>query len=248
MNRITPIAAAGALALFAISASAEDFTVTATPDRTFDPPTLTINVGDTVTFVNGGGFHNVASMDGAVTTFRCADGCDGDGGNGDASSDPWTATVVFPTAGSVPYECEIHGGQGMQGTITVVGDVGTPVIELDATELNGTAEEGASTIVPFTISNTGDADLTWTADTAVTNCATPETIPWISLAPTGGTVAVGDPATTVDVTLDAATLTAGIYNANVCVNSNDATTPLISVPVAFTVTTVDVIFDNGFDP
>ena len=71
-------------------------------------------------------------MAGAVTAFRCADGCDGDGGNGDASSDPWTATVAFPTAGSVPYECEIHGGQGMQGTITVVGSVGTPVIELDA--------------------------------------------------------------------------------------------------------------------
>ena len=248
MNRITPIAAAGALALFAVCASATDFTVTATPERTFDPPTLTINVGDTVTFVNGGGFHNVINRAGAVTTFRCADGCDGDGGNGDPSSDPWTATVAFPTAGSVPYECEIHGGQGMQGTITVVGNVGAPVIELDATELNGTAEEGASTIVPFAISNTGDADLIWTADTALENCATPDLIPWLSLAPTGGTVAVGDPATTVDVTLDATALTAGIYDANVCVQSNDATNALISVPVVFTVNTVDVIFDNGFEP
>jgi plastocyanin len=247
MNRIR-LAAGIALALCAGFASAEDFIVTALPARVFDPPTLTINVGDTVTFVNGGGFHNVISGAGAVTTFRCADGCDGDGGNGDPSSDPWTATVAFPTAGSVPFECEVHAGQGMTGTITVVGAVGAPVIELDATELNGGAEEGGSTVVPFSISNTGDADLIWTADTADTDCTAPETIPWLSLAPSGGTIAVGDPATTVDVTLDAATLTAGVYNATVCVDSNDEVTPLISLPITFTVDTVDVIFDNGFDP
>ena len=31
-------------------------------------------------------------------------------------------------------------------------------------------------------------------------------------------------------------------------HSNDATNPLISVPVVFTVTILDAIFDNGFDP
>ena len=82
----------------------------------------------------------------------------------------------------------------------------------------------------------------------MTDCATPETIPWISLDPTAGTVVAGDPPATVNVTLDAATLTAGVYNANVCVHSNDTTNDLISVPVAFTVNIPDVIFDNGFDP
>ncbi|MGH8172774.1 MAG: cupredoxin domain-containing protein [Rhodanobacteraceae bacterium] len=246
MNRITPIAAA--MMLLAGSASAADFTVTATAQRTFDPPTLTINVGDTVTFVNGGGFHNVVSAGGAVTTFRCADGCDGAGGNGDPSSDPWTATVEFPTAGDVPYQCEVHAGQGMTGAITVVGATGAPVIELDATKISGSAEEGGSIVVPFSIGNSGDADLTWVADTADTNCATPEAFPWLSLAPTDGTVAVGDPATIVDVTLDATALTEGLYSATVCVGSNDEVDPLIELPVSFTVTTVDVIFDNGFDP
>jgi plastocyanin len=84
----------------------------------FSPATLTITAGDTVTFTNQGGFHNVAADDGS---FRCAQGCDGAGGNGDPSSLLWTATVTFPTPGTVGYHCEIHGapGLGMFGTITV---------------------------------------------------------------------------------------------------------------------------------
>jgi len=249
MNRISLFAAA-ALALFAVSASAVDHTVTALSSRVFDPSTLTINVGDTVTFVNGGGFHNVESAAGAVTTFRCANGCDGDGmgGSGEPSSDPWTATVTFPTVGSVPFECEVHAGLGMTGTITVVdGGGGAPTIGVDPPTLAGAAEEGALVTLPLAISNSGDADLTWTADTASADCTAPDLVPWLSLAPTSGTVVVGDPAANVDVTLDAATLTAGVYNANVCVHSNDTTNDLVTVPVEFTVSIPDLIFFDGFD-
>lgn len=256
MKRTIPLA--GALfALFAVSAYATDHTVIARPGRTFDPATLTIAVGDTVTFINDPttpGLHNVVSDTGAVTAFRCANGCDGDGagGNGDPATNTWTATVTFPTAGEVPYYCEIHGipgGGGMYGHITV-GTVGTPTLDLSPGALSGSADEGASTAVPLSVGNTGDADLTWTADTALTDCAAPETIPWLSLDPNNGTVAVGDPATTVNVTLDATTLAPGVYNANVCVHSNDAANALVPVPVEFTVnvSTADQIFTNGFDP
>ncbi|MGA9342739.1 MAG: plastocyanin/azurin family copper-binding protein [Rhodanobacteraceae bacterium] len=101
---------------------ASDHVVTAlTGPFRFEPPTLIIAPGDTVTFVNGGGFHNVRSDDGSVIVFRCANGCDGAGGNGNPNSDPWSATVSFPIAGVAPYHCEIHGsnGGGMHGTITV---------------------------------------------------------------------------------------------------------------------------------
>ena len=256
MKRIS-LLAGGALAVFAVTASAVDHQVVAmnTPNRHFEPPTLTINVGDTVTFINdpaNPGFHNVESDTGSVTQFRCANGCDGDGGNGDPDSNLWSATVTFPTAGSVPYLCEVHGipgGGGMYGTITVVGN-GTPVLDLSPGALTGAADEGASTVVPLSIGNTGDADLTWSADTALTDCAAPETVPWLSLDPTSGTVAVGDPATTVDVTLDAATLAPGVYNADVCVHSNDEANALVPVPVEFTVnvSTADQIFTSGFDP
>src|SRR5512141_701930 len=87
----------------------------------FSPQFLTIQAGDTVTFLNLGGYHNAVADDGS---FRCAHGCDGDGqgGSGNASDSLWFATVAFPTPGTVGYFCEPHGspGSGMYGTIEVV--------------------------------------------------------------------------------------------------------------------------------
>jgi plastocyanin len=53
--------------------------VTANSNMTFSPSTLTIAAGDTVTFRNGAGTHNVRSDPGSVTAFRCANGCDATG-------------------------------------------------------------------------------------------------------------------------------------------------------------------------
>ena len=88
------------------------------PLMSFTPAQLTIAVGDTVTFVNKGGVHNVYADDGS---FRCARGCDADGGNGAPSGELWSSTVTFDTAGSFGYECQAHAGMGMRGTIVVEG-------------------------------------------------------------------------------------------------------------------------------
>ena len=105
-----------ATALLATPLLAANHTVEARPDNTFSPSNLTIEMGDTVTFVNAGGFHNVAASNGS---FRCAEGCDGQGGNGDPSSSAWSATVTFNNVGTVDYVCEVHAGLGMAGTIVV---------------------------------------------------------------------------------------------------------------------------------
>jgi plastocyanin len=99
---------------------------------TFVPQVLNIAAGDTVTFTNGGGFHNVVSDPGAITSFRCADGCDGAGGNGDPSGALWSAVVTFPDPGTIGYFCEVHGGpgQGMFGTINVTIPVGLQSFEI----------------------------------------------------------------------------------------------------------------------
>ena len=100
----------------------------------FSPQTLNIAAGDTVTFTNGGGFHNVVSDPGAVTSFRCAVGCDGVGnGDGAASTTLWSSTVAFPTPGTVGYHCEIHGGPGaaMFGTINVTIPVELQSFDVD---------------------------------------------------------------------------------------------------------------------
>ncbi|HEU4663213.1 MAG TPA: plastocyanin/azurin family copper-binding protein, partial [Dokdonella sp.] len=87
-------------------------------DLSFSPRQLTIQVGDTVVFDNQGGSHNVAADDGA---FRCAQGCDGSGGNGNPSNAAWHASVTFDAPGTFGYHCEVHQAMGMTGTITVEG-------------------------------------------------------------------------------------------------------------------------------
>lgn len=99
--------------------SAAEIFVTANPDNTFTPKNIEINVGDTVTWTNKGGLHNVEAADGS---FRCANGCDGDGmgGNGDPASNAWTASVTFTEPGEIDYFCVVHAGFGMTGRIRVV--------------------------------------------------------------------------------------------------------------------------------
>jgi len=115
-----------ALALLAVPAvSAANYTVYAGggadpyPYLYFSPSAITIKAGDSITWVNQGGSHNVTADDGS---FRCAHGCDGDGHGGDGTVSPgWTFTLKFNTPGTIGYHCQMHGspGGGMYGTITV---------------------------------------------------------------------------------------------------------------------------------
>ena len=97
------------LFLLSTSALAADHMVTAGGSaNVFNPRSLTINAGDTVTFVNGGGFHNLVADDNSFTSGP--------------PSDSWSLTQAFPNAGTFPYHCQIHGGPGgvgMSGSIIV---------------------------------------------------------------------------------------------------------------------------------
>src|SRR6476661_7645819 len=89
--------------LFAVQAEATTWFVTVGGQSlSFSPQTLDIQAGDTVTFLNFGGLHNVVADNGS---FRCAHGCDNDGhgGSGAASSQLWSVSIDFPTAGKIGY-------------------------------------------------------------------------------------------------------------------------------------------------
>jgi hypothetical protein len=140
------------------------------------------------------------------------------------------------------------GNTGCTYAVTVPSVGGSPVADVDTTPLAASAETGASANATLAIGNTGSADLTWTVDTAdAAACATPATTPWISFAPTGGTVASGAADASVAITLDASGLAVGSYSTNVCVHSNDSAHAVIAVPLTFTVTEVDRIFSDGFE-
>lgn len=165
-ERLAPIAgvtAAIALTVSIAPGRADDHTVRVLNDR-FDPPSLTIQLGDTVTWTNaGGGTHNVRADDG---DFRCATGCDdiGPGGPpdydpsnpgdlpGDPSSASWRSTVSFDREGSVPYHCEVHGGRGgvgMSGVIVVSGGGtggGAGTLELTAAQSSVREDRGPAIV------------------------------------------------------------------------------------------------------
>jgi plastocyanin len=85
----------------------------------FTPAVVTIQAGDSVRFTNTGGFHDVKADDGS---FRCSQGCDGEGGDGAPSGNPWSFVRTFSQPGTFLYHCEEHGGPGgvgMSGRIVV---------------------------------------------------------------------------------------------------------------------------------
>ena len=111
----------GLAAVFALASApslAADQTVRATPSNTFSPATVTVNVGDTVTFANDGGVHNVKFEDGRF----------------EEPAEPqfsWSTNPrrTFNEAGTFRYFCEQHGstgGGGMSGTVVVQGGTQPP--------------------------------------------------------------------------------------------------------------------------
>jgi plastocyanin len=136
MRTIPCLLAAASLLAFATHARAVDHVVhVGGSGLVFTPSNVEALVGDTVTFINDGGFHNVASNAGAPMTFRCANGCDGVG-TGDGTPSPtvgWTATITISPAAahsSIGYHCEAHG-QVMSGSITVTNPVDLQSFDID---------------------------------------------------------------------------------------------------------------------
>jgi plastocyanin len=142
LERCLPAVAAFALTLPAFGA---EHLVEALPDLTFSPRTLKIRAGDTVTFVNRGGFHHVQTLSGPES-FRCAQGCDGLGGDGSPSRELWSFSWTFEKPGTVEYTCLPHQVDGMLGTIVVEaratarGTLAFTRAEYRAVESSGEAE------------------------------------------------------------------------------------------------------------
>jgi plastocyanin len=112
----------GAVALalaagFAGGAQAADQTVTATSANTFVSSDVTVNAGDTVTWTNSGGNHNVKFDDGS---FESPADVQPPGGAG------WPVTRTFGSVGMFSYYCELHGGAGGVGMAGIVRVVAAP--------------------------------------------------------------------------------------------------------------------------
>jgi len=110
--------------------------VTANGDNTFTPADITINVGESVTWLNTGGFHNVNGTQDAYPDNPESFG------NGIASSDAWTFEHTFTIPGVYDYRCDPHVNFGMVGTVTVVGEPQPAYPVRTVAELRETTADG----------------------------------------------------------------------------------------------------------
>ena len=88
------------------------FIINTVGSSAFSPSITTVNVGDTVTWVNTGGFHNV---NGSISTFPSNPSSFINPGG---VSTGWTYTYIFTIAGTYNYQCDPHL-PGMIGTVIV---------------------------------------------------------------------------------------------------------------------------------
>jgi plastocyanin len=78
-------------------------------DDRFDPTTLSVPVGTTVTWINyGANWHSIAAFDGSFESEKLPPG--------------GSFSQRFDTPGTYQYICKHHGMQGMIATITVVNE------------------------------------------------------------------------------------------------------------------------------
>jgi plastocyanin len=98
--RLLPVALA--FAVFTLPAFAADHAVSI-KGMAFDPPTLEVAAGDTITFTNEDSApHTATALDGSFDTGRL--------GKGDS------AQVTIAAAGAFDYKCNIH--PSMKGAVT----------------------------------------------------------------------------------------------------------------------------------
>ena len=111
---VSALTASAALVAVVLPASAADQTVSANSDDTFSAKTVTITAGDTVTWHNDGGRHNVRFDDGSFTMPASP------------STSAWTVSRTFNTPGTFTYYCVQHQDVGMTGTVVVNAAPGAP--------------------------------------------------------------------------------------------------------------------------
>src|SRR5262245_518960 len=104
--RVLWVGILAALVVPTAPAFAANQTVKAT-DFVFTPANVAVVQGESVTWTNGGGTHNVFFEDGSFDMPALPD------------STPWSVSRTFNSLGTFKYYCEAHQLDGMVGTVTV---------------------------------------------------------------------------------------------------------------------------------
>ncbi|MDY0151547.1 MAG: C25 family cysteine peptidase [Candidatus Cloacimonas sp.] len=102
-----------------------------------------------------------------------------------------------------------------------------PVVSANPTTATASAYEGESTSSTVTITNSGNATLTWTSNSTLST--------WGTVSPVSGTIIAGGN-TVLTINMSSTGLAIGSYNSNLLITSDATNNPSLSVPVSFSVT------------
>lgn len=162
------------------------------------------------------------------------------------------AQLVPPTTTPTPNNRDVMGPSptatcctptSAPPTVTPTGTLPAPIIVVSPTSIVEThANPPQQTYTNFTIANTGNAVLDWdllkvgegSAIVREGPCALPEDVPWLTVSPTSGTNSPGV-SRPVELNFSSTTLSDGVYEATICIVSNDFTQSLIEFPVILNV-------------
>ncbi|MCK9489810.1 MAG: hypothetical protein M0Q42_10535 [Xanthomonadales bacterium] len=148
---------------------------------------------------------------------------------------------------AVAYNSGNTGGNtGCTYNVTVPQVSVEPVAQITPATISETLFEGESVDVLLSIGNLGQQALVWSITASTNACASAATLPWLSWSPGNGSVNQND-VDEVDVLLDAADLGEGLYQAHLCVQTNDADNAVHAIPVSLDVQFDDFIFAHDFE-
>ncbi|MGH2544992.1 MAG: BACON domain-containing protein [Ardenticatenaceae bacterium] len=140
-----------------------------------------------------------------------------------------SADVWLPP-GTYWLDWQVEGSPDLPGPwgppITINGQATTgDAMQFNGSEWTPIADETSGTLqgMPFILAG----------EVVAVQCTVGE-VPWLSVEPTSGTTEPGS-ASTVAVTFDSTALAPGVYEADLCVNSDDADEPTVLVPVTLSV-------------
>ena len=141
-----------AFLLSPLCAVAATYTVDVLDPQSFSPSSLTIEVGDTVQWINaaGGNLHNVTADDSSFNSN---------------TSTGFIFEMTFNSVGEILYHCTIHsssaaqGGTTMNGSITVVAGSGSADVSIESVNaIDGAYEAGEDFRLLATLNNLGTLD------------------------------------------------------------------------------------------
>ena len=79
------------------------------------------------------------------------------------------------------------------------------------------------------------------------SCDSPATVNWLSVSPAEGSLAPLSAPATSELLIDTQGLQRGLYQAVLCISSNDPDNPVVEVPVTLDVNPMDRLFDDRFE-